>query len=60
MICPFVSIANAITVSANATVAPNAGDDLTFVKYQDVKVDDNIDLTISSGDFVVDVYDLAI
>ena len=55
-----VSIANAITVSANATVAPNAGDDLTFVKYQDVKVDDNIDLTISSGDFVVDVYDLAI
>lgn len=55
-----VSIANAITVSANATVAPNAGDDLTFIKYQDVKVDDNIDLTISSGDFVVDVYDLAI
>ena len=55
-----ISIANVVTVDANATIAPVAGDDLTFVKYQDVKVDDNIDLTISSGDFVVDVYDLAI
>ena len=55
-----ISIASVATVDANATIAPNAGDDLTFVKYQDVKVNDNIDLTISSGDFVVDVYDLAI
>ena len=55
-----ISIARVATVDANATIAPNAGDDLTFVKYQDVKVNDNIDLTISSGDFVVDVYDLAI
>ena len=55
-----VSLANVGTVDSNTTIAPVAGDDLTFVKYQDVKVDDNIDLTISSGDFVVDVYDLAI
>lgn len=55
-----VSLANVGTVDSNTTIAPNAGDDFTFVKYQDVKVDDNIDLTISSGDFVVDVYDLAI
>ena len=55
-----ISIANVVTVDANATIAPNAGDDLTFVKFQDVKVNDNIDVTISSRDFVVDVYDLAI
>ena len=55
-----VSLANVGTVDSNTTIAPNAGDDFTFVKYQDVKVDDNIDLTISSGDFLVDVYDLAI
>ena len=55
-----ISIASVATVDAIATIAPYAGDDLTFVKYQDVKVNDNIDLTISSGDFVVDVYDLAI
>ena len=54
------SISTVGTVDSNTTIAPNAGDDFTFVKYQDVKVDDNIDLTISSGDFVVDVYDLAI
>ena len=55
-----ISIANVVTVDANATIAPVAGDDLTFVKYQDVKVNDNIDLTISSGDFLVDIYDLVI
>ena len=55
-----ISLANVGTVDSNTTIAPVAGDDFTFVKYQDVKVDDNIDLTISSGDFVVDVYDLAI
>tara|TARA_Y100001963_G_C6780757_1_gene449707 strand:+ start:2082 stop:2795 length:714 start_codon:yes stop_codon:yes gene_type:complete len=55
-----VSLANVGTVDSNTTIAPNVGDDFTYVKYQDVKVDDNIDLTISSGDFVVDVYDLAI
>lgn len=55
-----VSLAIVGTVDSNTTIAPNAGDDLTIVKYQDVEVDDNIDLTISSGDFVVDVYDLAI
>ena len=31
-----ISIASVATVDANATIAPNAGDDLTFVKYQDV------------------------
>ena len=31
-----ISIANVVTVDANATIAPVAGDDLTFVKYQDV------------------------
>ena len=55
-----ISLSNVGTVDSNTTIAPNAGDDITCVKYQDVKVDDNIDLTISSGDFVVDVYDLAI
>ena len=55
-----ISLANVGTVDSNTTIAPNTNDDLTFVKFQDVKVNDNIDLTISSGDFVVDVYDLAI
>jgi len=52
-----LSIANVGTVETNSTIEPVTGDDLTYVKYQDVKVNDNIDLTIASGDFILNVYD---
>ena len=52
-----LSIANVGVVETNSTIEPVTGDDLTYVKYQDVKVNDNIDLTIASGDFILNVYD---
>ena len=55
-----ISIKNTIHVDTSTTIAPKAGDDLTSIKYPDLVVDDNIDLTISSGDFLVDIYDLVI
>ena len=52
-----LSIANVSVVETNTTIEPLTGDDLTYVKYQDIKVNDNIDLIIASGDFVINVYD---
>ena len=52
-----LSLANVGTVETNSTIEPVTGDDFTYVKYQDVKVNDNIDLTIASGDFILNVYD---
>ncbi len=54
-----ISLANVGTVTVDTTIAPNAGDDFTFVKYQDVKVNLGNDLIISSGDFLVDIYELS-
>ena len=54
-----VSLANVGVVNSNSTIAPNAGDDFTFVKYQEVKVNLGFDLIISSGDFLVDIYALS-
>ena len=52
-----LSLANVGTVETNSTIEPVTGDDFTYVKYQEVKVNDNIDLTIASGDFILNVYD---
>ena len=54
-----ISLASVGIVDDNTQLAPNGSDDLLLVKYQEVKVNDNKDLTISSGDFILDVYDLS-
>ena len=54
-----LSVANVGVVDANATVEPVIGDDFTYVKFQEVKVNDNVDLTIAAGDFLLDIYDLS-
>jgi len=54
-----LSIANVGVVETNSTIEPVTGDDLTYVKYQEVKVNDNVDLTIAAGDFILDIYDLS-
>ncbi len=52
-----ISLKYDVTVAENYTVAPEAGDDAVILKYN-VIVDDGYDLTISSGDFIPDVYEL--
>ena len=52
-----ISLKYDVTLAENYTVAPEAGDDAVILKYN-VIVDDGYDLTISSGDFIPDVYEL--
>ena len=54
-----LSVANVGVVDANTTVEPLTGDDFTYVKFQEVKVNDNIDFKIQTGDFIIDIYDLS-
>ena len=54
-----LSIANVGVVETNSTIEPVTGDDFTYVKFQEVKVNDNVDLTIAAGDFLLDIYDLS-
>lgn len=54
-----LSVANVGVVDANTTVEPVTGDDFTYVKFQEVKVNDNIDFKIQTGDFIIDIYDLS-
>lgn len=55
-----ISMPTVISVSATSTVAPKAGHNITFVKYQDVQIDSPYDLILDSDDFVIDVYDLGV
>ena len=54
-----LSLANVGVVETNSTIEPVTGDDFTYVKFQEVKVNDNVDLTIAAGDFFLDIYDLS-
>ncbi len=54
-----LSVANVGVVDANTTIEPLTGDDFTYVKFQEVKVNDNIDFKIQTGDFIIDIYDLS-
>tara|TARA_B100000945_G_scaffold77987_1_gene60242 strand:+ start:281 stop:685 length:405 start_codon:yes stop_codon:yes gene_type:complete len=54
-----LSVANVGVVETNSTIEPVTGDDFTYVKFQEVKVNDNVDLTIAAGDFIIDIYDLS-
>ena len=54
-----LSVANVGVVETNTTVEPLTGDDFTYVKFQEVKVNDNINFTIQTGDFIIDIYDLS-
>ena len=53
-----LSVANVGVVETNSTIEPVTGDDFTYVKFQEVKVNSNMDLIIASGDFIIDIYDL--
>ncbi len=53
-----ISIKNSITVSENYTAAPEVGDDIVMVKYEDVIVDDGYNLTVDSGDLISGIYEL--
>jgi len=55
-----ISMPAVISVGETTTVAPKAGDDITFVKYSDVKIESPYDLILDSDDFVIDVYDLSV
>ena len=54
-----LSVANVGVVETNTTVEPVTGDDFTYVKFQEVKVNDNIYFKIQTGDFIIDIYDLS-
>ena len=54
-----LSVANVGVVETNTTVEPLTGDDFSYVKFQEVKVNDNINFTIQTGDFIIDIYDLS-
>tara|TARA_Y100001970_G_scaffold166620_1_gene203844 strand:+ start:6512 stop:6913 length:402 start_codon:yes stop_codon:yes gene_type:complete len=54
-----LSVANVGVVETNSTIEPVTGDDFTYVKFQEVKVNSNMDLIIASGDFIIDIYDLS-
>jgi len=54
-----LSVANVGVVETNTTVEPLTGDDFTYVKFQEVKVNDNINFIIQTGDFIIDIYDLS-
>ncbi len=53
-----ISLPYVKTVTETTTITPNAGHDVTFMKYRDIVVNDTYDLIVDSGDFVVNVYDL--
>ena len=54
-----LSVANVGVVETNTTVEPVTGDDFTYVKFQEVKVNDSVNFTIQTGDFIIDIYDLS-
>ena len=55
-----ISMPTVIACAVTSTVAPKAGHDITFVKYQEVQITNDADLILGSGDFVIDVYNLTV
>ena len=53
-----ISLPYVKSLNEDATISPNAGHDVMIAKFRDIVVNDTYDLTIDSGDFIVDVYDL--
>ena len=55
-----ISMPTVIACAVTSTVQPKVGHDITFVKYQEVQITNDADLILGSGDFVIDVHNLAV
>ena len=42
-----------INVTEHIEISPNMLDDITYVKHESVTINEDVDLTISSGDFII-------
>jgi len=49
-----ISIKSQLDISEHFTVSPVGTDDIAFIRYENLFVEDNIDFIVDSGDFVVD------
>tara|TARA_X000000368_G_scaffold418306_1_gene417508 strand:- start:4570 stop:5061 length:492 start_codon:yes stop_codon:yes gene_type:complete len=48
-----ISLPSEINVTEHTIIAPNMLDDLTYVSNESVGINSDVDLTISSGDFII-------
>ena len=48
-----ISIKSQLDITEHFTVSPVVTDDIAFIRYENLFVDDNIDFIVDSGDFVV-------
>ena len=48
-----ISLPSEITVDEHTTITPNMLDDITYVKNESVVISEDVDLTISTGDFII-------
>tara|TARA_B100000579_G_scaffold331354_1_gene281585 strand:+ start:31 stop:525 length:495 start_codon:yes stop_codon:yes gene_type:complete len=49
-----ISIKSQLDITEHFTVSPNGADDIAFIRYENLFVDDNVDFIVDAGDFVVD------
>ena len=49
-----ISIKSQLDITEHFTVSPVGTDDIAFIRYEHLYVEDNIDFIVDSGDFVVD------
>lgn len=48
-----ISFPREINVTEHTEISPNMLDDITYVKHESVTINEDVDLTISSGDFII-------
>ena len=48
-----ISFPRTISVTEHTTVTPNMLDDIAYVKHEEVLINEDVDLTISDGDFII-------
>tara|TARA_B100001996_G_scaffold100036_1_gene74990 strand:+ start:478 stop:972 length:495 start_codon:yes stop_codon:yes gene_type:complete len=48
-----ISLPREINVTEHTEISPNMLDDITYVKHESVTINEDVDLTISDGDFII-------
>jgi hypothetical protein len=48
-----ISFPRTISVTEHTSVTPNMLDDIAYVKHEEVLINEDVDLTISDGDFII-------
>ena len=48
-----ISFPRTINVTEHTSVTPNMLDDIAYVKHEEVLINEDVDLTISDGDFII-------